>query len=184
LGGDLSSLIVNPAGSAVFNNSLVSVTVSNQHSKNEASYFSNNTHASLNSFDLNQVGGVLVFNNTDDSKWKKLSLAFNYDLVKNFDNEFFIAGQSDQGIDNYFLSFAGGVPFGPLLIQDGEYIEEAYLDIGASLGYIDQQAFLGYYGGIIDPIDETDDNNTDYISNAKYSTVTQQYAQSNTGYNG
>src|SRR5690606_21206613 len=94
LGGDLSSLNVNPAGSAVFNNGLFSVTASNQNSKNEASYFSNNTHASLNSLDLNQVGGVLVFNNTDDSKWKKLSLAFNYDLVKNFDNEFFIAGQS------------------------------------------------------------------------------------------
>lgn len=183
LGGDLSSLNVNPAGSAVFNNGLFSVTVSNQHSKNEASYFSNNTDASLNSFDLNQVGGVLVFNNTDDSKWKKLSLAFNYDLVNNFDNEFFIAGQSDQGIDNYFLSFAGGVPFGPLLIQDGEYIEEAYLDIGSSLGYVDQQAFLGYYGGIIDPMDETDDNNTEYISNAGYSTVIQQYAQSNAGYN-
>src|SRR5690554_3162212 len=53
LGGDLSSLNVNPAGSAVFNNGLFSVTVSNQHSKNDASYFSNHTNASLNSFDLN-----------------------------------------------------------------------------------------------------------------------------------
>jgi long-subunit fatty acid transport protein len=110
-------------------------------------------------------------------------LAFNYDLVKNFDNEIFIAGQSDQGIDNYFLSYAGGVPFGPLLLQDDEFIEEAYLDIGSSLGYVDQQAFLGYYGGIIDPMDGTNDNNVDYISNAKYSTVFQQYAQSNVGYN-
>ena len=183
LGGDLSSLNVNPAGSAVFNNGLFSVTVSNQHSKNDASYFSNHTNASLNSFDLNQVGGVFVFKNTEESNWKKLSLAFNYDVMKNFDNEIFIAGQSDQGIDNYFLSHAGGVPFGPLLLQDDEYIEEAYLDIGSSLGYVDQQAFLGYYGGIIDPMDETDDNNTDYISNAGYSTVYQQYAQSNTGYN-
>jgi len=184
LGGDLSSLNVNPAGSAVFNNGLFSITASNQHSKNEASYFSNSTSASLNSFDLNQVGGVLVFNNTDGSKWKKLSLAFNYDLRKNFDDEIFIAGQSDQGIDNYFLSYAGGVPFGPLLLQDDEFIEEAYLDIGSSLGYVDQQAFLGYYGGIIDPMDETNDNNTDYISNAGYSTVYQQYVQSNAGYNG
>lgn len=183
LGGDLSSLNVNPAGSAVFNNGLVSVTASNQHSKNEASYFSNNTSASLNSFDLNQVGGALVFKTTNDSPWKKISLAFNYDVVKNFDNEIFIAGQSDQGIDNYFLSFAGGVPFGPLLLKKDEFIEEAYLDIGSSLGYVDQQAFLGYYGGIIDPMDETNDNNTDYISNAKYSTVYQQYVQSNAGYN-
>src|SRR5690606_26355699 len=74
LGGDLSSLNVNPAGSAVFNNGVFSVTASNQHSKNDASYFSNNTGASLNSFDLNQVGGVLVFKTTSDSPWKKLSL--------------------------------------------------------------------------------------------------------------
>ena len=40
-----------------------------------------------------------------------------------------------------------------------EYLEEAYLDIGAQQGFTDQQAFLGYYGGIIDPVDETDDNN-------------------------
>lgn len=185
LGGDLSALNINPAGSAVFNNGLFSVTASNQHSKNEASYFSNTTSASSNSFDLGQIGGAFVFKNTNDgSPWKKLSLAFNYDMVKNFDNDIFIAGKSDQGIDNYFLSYAGGVPFGPLLIQDGEYIEDAYLDIGSSLGYVDQQAFLGYYGGIIDPMDESDDNNTDYISNAKYGTVNQQYIQRNTGYNG
>ena len=76
------------------------------------------------------------------------------------------AGNSNQGIDNYFLNFAQGVPLGPLLIQDGEFIEEAYLDIGANLGFREQQAFLGYYGGVIDPVDENDNNNTAYVSNA------------------
>lgn len=182
LGGDLSSLNVNPAGSAVFNNGLFSVTASNYHQKNDASYFSTNSTSSLNSFDLNQVGGVFVFKSAD-SEWKKISLAFNYDLAKNYDNELFVVGKSDQGIDNYFLDYAGGIPFGDLLIQENEYIEDAYLDIGSSYGYVDQQAFLGYYGGVIDPLDESNNNSTDYVSNAKYSTINQGYFQSTAGYN-
>jgi hypothetical protein len=184
LGGDLSSLNINPAGSAVFNNSLLSLTGSNYNVKNDSRYFNGSSSASLNSLDLNQVGGVFVFKSTGNgSPWKKFALAFNYDMIKNFDDDLFVTGNSDQGIDNYFLNLADGVPFGPLLIQDDEFIEEAYLDIGASLGFVDQQAFLGYYGGIIDPVDFEDDNNTDYISNAGYSNVIQDYSQTTTGYN-
>lgn len=184
LGGDLSSLNINPAGSAVFNNSLLSLTGSNYNVKNDSRYFNGSSSASLNSLDLNQVGGVFVFKSTGNgSPWKKFALAFNYDMIKNFDDDLFVTGNSDQGIDNYFLNLANGVPFGPLLIQDDEFIEEAYLDIGASLGFVDQQAFLGYYGGIIDPVDFEDDNNTDYISNAGYSNVIQDYSQTTTGYN-
>ena len=184
LGGDMSSLNINPAGSAVFNNSLLSLTGSNYNIKNDSRYFNGSRSTSLNSLDLNQVGGVFVFKSTNsNSPWRKLALAFNYDLVKNFDDDLLVSGNSDQGIDNYFLDLANGVPFGPLLIQDGEYIEEAYLDIGSTLGFVDQQAFLGYYGGIIDPVDFSDDNNTDYISNAKYGTVNQDYSQITTGYN-
>ena len=184
LGGDLSALNVNPAGSAVFNNSLLSLTGSNYNIKNDSRYFNGSRSTSLNSLDLNQVGGVFVFKSTsNNSPWRKIALAFNYDLVKNFDDDLLVSGNSDQGIDNYFLDLANGVPFGPLLIQDGEFIEEAYLDIGATLGFVDQQAFLGYYGGIIDPVDFSDDNNTDYISNAIYNTVNQDYSQSTTGYN-
>lgn len=184
LGGDLSSLNINPAGSAVFNNSLLSFTGSNYNVKNDATYFNSSSSTSLNSVDLNQIGGVFVFKSTNSSSpWKKVSLAFNYDLIKNFDDDVFVSGNSDQGIDNYFLDLANGVPLGPILRQDDEFIEEAYLDIGANLGFVDQQAFLGYYGGIIDPVDFSDDNNTDYLSNAKYSNVNQNYSQSSSGYN-
>ncbi len=184
LGGDLSALNVNPAGSAVFANGQFTISGSNYNRNNDASYFGNDRSTDLNTFDINQVGAVFVFNNTNSgSEWKKFSLAVNYDLVNQMDNEIFVAGTSNQGIDNYFLDYAQGVPFGPLLLQDGEYIDEAYLDIGASLGFVDQQAFLGYFGGIIDPVDMDDDNNIEYISNARYSNVNQAYSKSTAGYN-
>lgn len=183
LGGDLSALNTNPAGSAVFNNSLFSVSGTHYTMDNTANYFNGTNGTTTHDVDLNQLGGVFVFKNTDaNSDWKKFSLAVNYDVVENFDNEFFVAGNSNQGIDNYFLDFAQGVPFGSLLLQDGEFLEEAYLDIGAVQGFGDQQAFLGYYGGIIDPM-ELEDDNTTYMRNADYSSVNQEFLRSTSGYN-
>lgn len=184
LGGDMSALNINPAGSAIFANSLFTITGANYHQSNEASYFGSPATEDRNSVDISQLGGVFVFKSRNsNSPWQKISLALNYDMARNFDNEVFVNGNSNQGIDNYFLNFAQGVPFGPLLIQDGEFIEDAYLDIGANLGFRDQQAFLGYYGGVIDPVDETDNTNTAYISNALYNTVNQEYFRRTNGYN-
>ncbi len=184
LGGDLSALNINPAGSAIFANSLFTFTGANYNQKNESSYFDGLATETRNSFRLNQLGGVFVFKNRNPKgPWQKFAMAFNYDLVQNYNNQVFLRGTSNQGIDNYFLNLAQGVPFGPLLIQDGELIEEAYLDIGANLGFREQQAFLGYYGGVIDPVDENDNNNTAYVSNAIYSNVDQDYFQRTNGYN-
>lgn len=181
LGGDLSSLNVNPAGSAVFNFSEIGITGSNYHSNNDALYGNSLRNTKDNSLELNQIGGVFVVKATD-SPWKKIALAFNYDMVQNFHNEFYASGSSSSGLDNYFLNFAQGEPLGPLRVQQGEYIEEAYLDIGANLGYSAQQAFLGFQAGIIEPTVD-DDENTSYFSNAEYGTVNQQYLRNTSGYN-
>mgnify|MGYP000374022289 CR=1 FL=1 len=182
LGGDLSALNVNPAGAAVFNNSLLGLSGTNYNRNNDASYFNGRSTTKLNSLEFNQIGGVIVFNNKEESPWRKLTLAVNYDLANNFDNEFFVSGNSNQGIDNYFLDYAEGVPLGSILLQDGEFLEDAYLDIGSQQGFVDQQAFLGYYGGIFDPAENTDENIA-YISNADYTTVNQEFIRRTTGYN-
>lgn len=182
LGGDMSAINVNPASSAVFKNSQFAMTGTAYNANNETSYFGTFRNSSLTSWKLNQIGGVFVWKNSQND-WKKVSLAFNYDLVNNYDDEFFASGISNQGIDNYFLNFAQGNPFGSLVIRDGEFIEDAYLRIGSTLGFGPQQAFLGYFGGVIDPVDDTDPDGTQYVSNALYSAVTQDFFQSTRGYN-
>jgi len=183
LGGDLSSLNVNPAGAAVFNNSLMTLSGSYYNRDNDASYFGTLNNTRFNDTDLNQIGGVFVFKTAeDDADWKKFALAFNYDVTQNFDNRILASGQSTEGIDNYFLNFAQGVPLNSILLQEGEFIEDAYLDIGANQGFADQQAFLGYYGGLIDPVG-TDDSTTNYVSNATYSRVNQELSRTTAGYN-
>lgn len=183
LGGDLSSLNVNPAGSSVFSNSFLTISGTNYNVDNTTTYFNGLSESNLDNLELNQLGGVFVFRNTNNRGWRKLALAFNYDLVNNYDNEILAVGNSNQSIDQYFLNFANGVAFGNLLIQPNEFIEDAYLNIGSSLGFGPQQAFLGYFGGVIDPVDPSDDNNTAYISNAEFTSIQQQYTQITSGYN-
>ena len=185
LGGDLSALNINPAGSAVFNNSLFTMSGTYFSRISDSDYGGTFNSANSNSLDVNQVGAALVFKATDnDSKWKKLSLGFNYDIVQNFDDQTISGGSGNEGIDNYFLDFADGIPLDPLKLQQNESVGEAYLDIGATngLGFPAQQAFLGFQAGVIDPVaDEAD--NTAYFSNADYTTVNQDFRQTTAGYN-
>ena len=182
LGGDISAINVNPASSAVLQHGQFSFTGAAYNRKNESTYNGSFRNSNITSWKFNQIGGAFVWKN-NRANWKKLSLVFNYDLVQNFDDEIFASGVGNEGVDNYFLNFAQGVPFGNLLIRDGEFIEDAYLRIGSSLGFGPQQAFLGYFGGVIDPVDENDPDNVDYVSNAAYSNVTQDYFESTRGYN-
>lgn len=185
LGGDLSALSTNPAGGAVFNNSVFTFTGTYFDRNAKADYQGLRTDQKSNSLDINQVGGALVFKTKDqDSKWKKISLAFNYDMVQNFDDRVYVRGQNTEGIDNYFLDFADGIPTEDIRTRDNETLNDAYLDIGAAqgLGYPAQQAFLGFQAGIIDP-DPEDDTETTYISNAIGGEVSQDFRQRVSGEN-
>lgn len=156
LGGDLSSLNINPAGSAVFSNNQIAVTLSSYGTKNNSNYFGTKNTEKDNSFDLNQAGGVFVFKNGNaNSGWKKFSLAVNYDNVNNYNNLLFSSGTNPtNSVDKYFLSYANGIPLSKL--RDSDYRN---LDNGA------QQAYLGYQGYIINPLDSNNSNNTQYNSN-------------------
>ena len=131
---------------------------------------------------LIKLGVFSFFNAAEGNAWRKVTLGVNFDQVNNFDNRFFASGNTTQGIDQYFLSFAQGQALGPLRVQDGERIDDAYLDIGSSLGFGAQQAFLGFQSGIIDPVEDVDDN-TDYFSNAQFTNVDQRYSQITNGDN-
>ena len=155
LGGDLSSINVNPAGSAIFSNNQLTLSLSTFNKKNDSNYFGTSTTDSNSNFDMNQTGGVFVFKNLNaSSNWKKFSVAINYENVNDFDNSVFSAGVNPtNSIDKYFLRYANGVPL--RAITNSNYSE---LDNGA------QQAYLGFKGYIINPSVDTPDN-TSYTSN-------------------
>lgn len=197
LGGDFSAINVNPAGSVIFANNQVGVTLSNYHIGNKSDYFGTDASSRRNSLDLNQAGGVFVFNNYDKkSDWKKFAFTINYENVKNLDNSTFSAGTNpNNSVANYFLSYAnqnGGIPLELLQTQTNETIQSLYNYLGGLPdsyypninGYQAQQAFLGYQGYIINPL-TTVNTNTNYKSNiASGGNYYQENRIKTTGYNG
>jgi hypothetical protein len=177
VGGDFSSLNVNPAGSLIFSNNQVGVTLSNFNTCNESNYFGNTTTSNKNSLDINQAGAVFSFINKDKkSDWRKFAFSINYENAKNLDNNIYSSGTNpNNSIGNYFLSYANGVPLANI---DGSnyYYDELYFN--------EQQAYLGYNSYIIDPNANTG-NNTTYNSNiASGGNYDQENRIQSNGYNG
>lgn len=159
LGGDLSSINVNPAGSAVFNNNQFATTIGSYDIDNKSNYFGGTATAGQNSFNVNQAGGVFVFKTNDSNNdLKKISFSINYENTNNYNNSLFSAGVNPiHSIDEYFLNYANNNDISLGLITNNDYAD---LDNGS------QQAFLGYYGFVINPVSDTDAN-TAYTTNVR-----------------
>ena len=184
LGGDLSAVSINPAGAAIFNTSGGAFTLSNLNTKNDVNYYNGLSSTSDSKFDINQIGSVFLYNNTNQSSpWKKLAFSINYDKLSNYDNHWYAVGVSNNSIDNYFLANAQGLRLDEISAFPGESLEDAYAAIGSYFGYQNQQAFLGYESYILEPFSNTDEN-TDYYSNIASGTFNQDYTYVTRGYNG
>ncbi|MCF7568521.1 outer membrane protein transport protein [Sabulilitoribacter arenilitoris] len=186
LGGDMSAVSLNPAGSAVFSTSHVSFTGSNIDLDNNADYFNGLTNTNTSDFDINQGGAVFVFASRNDSPWKKFTLGIAYERTNNYNDVWNAVGTNtnNQSIDFYFLDYADGIRLGDISLLDGEFEEDAYADIGNALGFVHQQAFLGYQAFILEPDIDDDNDNTSYFSNLADGTFDHDYLYTSTGYNG
>ena len=185
LGGDMSAININPAGSAIFSNSHVSISLGNFNTDNDVSYFNGLNSSSDSDIDLNQAGGVFVFYNNDaNSSWRKFSIGVAYDRVGNFDNDWVANGVNpNNSIGDYFLQSAQGLRLDEISALPGESISQAYNEIGSLFGFRHQQAFLGFEGFIFDPVSDTDDN-TQYTPNIVGGNYDQRFALASAGYNG
>ncbi len=186
LGGDMSAVSINPAGSAVFASSHASFTLSVLNTNNDTQFFNGLTNSTDSKFDINQGGAVFVFQNYNpNSNWKKFTLGFAYDKTADYNNNWVSSGTNDRSIDNYFLSYADGKRLEDISAFPDESFAEAYRNIGQArgLGFGHQQAFLGFESFIIDPFEDIDDN-TQYFSNIAPGSFNQQNALNSRGYNG
>lgn len=128
VGGDLSSININPAGSLFFANNYASISGSLYNIHNRSDYFGTRTKEDYSTLDLNQIGAVMVFDNkSGKSNWSKIAIALNYENTADFDNELFSAGiNPTNSIDKYFLDKAQGLPNEYVELQPGESITDLY----------------------------------------------------------
>lgn len=101
LGGDLSAIAINPASTAVFNNSLAAITLGFSDKNINADFYGTSTDNNFSNINLSQLGGVMVFEN--DSELNKLNLAVNYQINNEFKNDWMAQGISfPTWSQNYF----------------------------------------------------------------------------------
>ena len=185
LGGDLTAMTINPAGSAIFLNNFSSASFSITDLKNDASYFNTATNSSKSDINVNQAGVVFVFTNSnEESSWKKFSIGINYNLMKNYDDELFINGIGNTSIGEFFLSQAQGIPLDLLQLQNGETISNLYSYLGENYGTKAQNAFLGYQAFLFDPIFPDNPESTQYISNIANGNFNHEYIYVSRGFKG
>ncbi len=185
LGGEISSISLNPAGSAIFNNSYFSLSFASDKKTNDVNLLNAYNTQDKSNLTMNQIGGVFVFNNIGAAKkWKKIVVGLSYDQTNNNFNEFFVKDfTNSNSIDSFFLANAQGLRLDQISAFENESITDAYVDIGNTFGYPHQQAFFGYESFIIEP-DSFEDDNTSYTSNVAPGTFNQTYYSISRGYNG
>ena len=131
LGGDISSVFSNPAGSAVLNNNNFSFSLSSNNYSNENTILGTSEKKSKNNFGFDQIGGAIIYNNIDpDSKWKKFVFALNYNKtnnnnnrfgVNNFNNENSIVADSPNDFANAILHLLNSDEKANEIAQSGFY---------------------------------------------------------------
>jgi hypothetical protein len=181
LGGDLSAINVNPAGSAVFNDNQYEFTLSNSKKSTKSYYFSETSMKNKSKFSGNQGGGVWVFKNYGEGNINKISFSVNAQTNNSYYNNFEIKGRNQSNsIDKFFLNNSNGVSVSDVSVGVNETTSEVYKFLGEYYGFSAQQAFLAYQSYLIN----FDDTNNSFYSNALYSNgVNQQYTSDSKGYN-
>ncbi|MGK0412288.1 MAG: hypothetical protein ACJA1B_000479 [Polaribacter sp.] len=94
LGGDISSININPAGLSVFNNSMFTGSFNVRSSDIASNYYGNTLNTQDQFINLSQAGAVLVFDSAFSSDWSKFAVGFNYRITKDFNDGFLAEGNS------------------------------------------------------------------------------------------
>ena len=160
LGGDLSAVALNPAGTSIFTRSEMSVTLSGVNSKNDA----NGLTTISSDFLLSQFGVAFPITIGEEG-WKNIAFAFNYQKTHNFDaNDLKYTHRSNgANLGDYFVHFANGMTQDKLFLNDYTYNHQWEAKYQGGLGalysrmgrspdpYRYRNAILGYTTSLIVP---------------------------------
>ena len=115
LGGDLSAVALNPAGTSIFTRSEMSLTLAGVNSKNDA-----NGRSTISSDFLLSQFGVAFPIAIGEEGWKNIAFAFNYQKTHNFDaNDLnYTYRNNGANLGDFFLDKANGIKQQNLMLQE------------------------------------------------------------------
>ena len=181
LGGDLSAINTNPAGSAVFIDNQYGFTLSSEKKENKTIFFNSSVDENDNKFSFNQGGAVWILKNSGGGNINKISFGFNAQTNNSYKNNFEINGRNTKNsIDTFFLNNSVGLNVSDLSVGSNESISGVYRYLGENYGYSAQQAFLAYQSYLIN----YDEISKSFFSLANYENgVDQRYISETKGVN-
>lgn len=184
LGGDLSGMSINPAGSSVFLANHASFSFAIDNMSNNSIFFNTTQEGSTSDFSVANAGLVFVFDSRNErSPWKKFTIGLNYNIQNNYDNDIAFRGTTNNTVGDFFTQNAQGIALNLLQLQGGESISDLYTFLGEREGTAAQNAFLGFQGFIFDPIEDTPQNSV-YQSNLGSGSYNQSYNTVSSGFSG
>lgn len=139
LGGDFSSLSINPAGIGIYTSKEITVTPSSNFTVVKSKYLNNFTDDLKYNFNLNNLGIVLTYAPKKESICKGIQFGFGVNRLNNYNANIFIEGQNDvNSIADEFLAKAQGVQPRDLYDFDAKLAFNTYLidTLGGLTNYV------------------------------------------------
>ena len=157
LGGDLSAVALNPAGTSIFTRSEMSLTLAGVNSKNDA-----NGRSTISSDFLLSQFGVAFPIAIGEEGWKNIAFAFNYQKTHNFDANDLNYTYRNKGanLGDFFLDKANGIMQQDLMLDVYENKRKVGRDnlyeLYSRMGKLKEpekfrNALLGYTTGLVNP---------------------------------
>jgi hypothetical protein len=153
LGGDLTSIALNPAGAAIFRSTEFSVSPQLTFENKSANFYGNISEQPNSNFNVGQVGLVSALTMGSGSGLTGLSVAYSYNRTNNFNQRTFISGNSQaSSMSDYWASLAGGYYTDELEDNTtGGYMAYQTWMIDTLSGSYTQYASVFSYYGEMDP---------------------------------
>jgi hypothetical protein len=102
LGGDVSSMIINPAGISVFNGNNAAIAFQTRNTNITTNYYGNSLMTQEDFFNISNAGAVFTFENNIDNEWSKFAFGVNFRISTDFENRFNAKGNSGfSSFDNF-----------------------------------------------------------------------------------
>lgn len=160
LGGDMSAIALNPAGSSIFTRSEITLSMQGTNVKNEVG-----KQTTLSSDFLFNQFGVAFPITIGEEGWKNVAFAFNYQKINNFEVNDLVYNQRTNGVNlgDYFQYYANGIEQTNLMLQHYDSnkrpsfkwrLDDLYSYYGQAQHFSPyklRNALLGYTVGLINP---------------------------------
>jgi len=115
LGGDFSSLSINPGGIGVFRGTEISFSPTLFYDKTSSAFSGYSKEDFVYNFNLNHFGFISTYNTNRKEGWVSVSLGAGYNRLNNFNRNIIIEGVNNKNsMLDYFANMADGNPIDQL----------------------------------------------------------------------